>query len=279
MSSFEPPVSEPSPRAPRSGRSVALIGIDGAGKSTVARAVVDRLPFAAAYLYMGVNLDASPVMLPTMRVVVSVKRRRGHRPDMTANQATDARPVGPVATLRRLVRMTNWLAEEGYRAVLARRLQRRGTVVVFDRHFFCDYYAGTIAPTTERRPLDVRIHGYVLEHWYPRPDLVLMLDAPADILVARRPEVVADGVARRRDEYLGLARVLPAFEIVTVDRPLDDVVDDVVARIVRFVGGDAAVGLPPSSDPDRADNDEPVARADSERNAAVEMEISPVAGS
>ena len=49
--------------------------------------------------------------------------------------------------------MTNWLAEEAYRAVLARRLQRRGTVVVFDRHFFCDYYAGAIAPTAEPRAL------------------------------------------------------------------------------------------------------------------------------
>ncbi len=242
MSSFEPSASEASARAPRSGRSVALIGIDGAGKSTVARAVVERLPFAAAYLYMGVNLDASPVMLPTTRAVVTLKRRRGHHPDMTANRSTDARPVGPVAMLRRLVRMTNWLAEEAYRAVLARRLQRRGTVVVFDRHFFCDYYAGAIAPTAEPRALDVRIHGYVLEHWYPRPDLVLMLDAPADTLVARRPEVVAESVARRREEYLSLAHVLPAFEIVTVDRPLDVVVDDVAARIVAFVDGDALVG-------------------------------------
>ena len=88
----------------------------------------------------------------------------------------------------------------------------------------------------------MRIHGYVLEHWYPRPDLVLMLDAPADTLVARRPEVVAESVARRREEYLSLAHVLPAFEIVTVDRPLDVVVDDVAARIVAFVDGDALVG-------------------------------------
>jgi hypothetical protein len=47
----------------RIGRTVALIGIDGAGKSTVAHEVVSRLPFDASYLYMGVNLEASPVML------------------------------------------------------------------------------------------------------------------------------------------------------------------------------------------------------------------------
>ena len=83
MSSFEPPASEASARAPRSGRSVALIGIDGAGKSTVARAVVERLPFAAAYLYMGVNLDASPGHAADDAGGVTLKRRRGHHPDMT----------------------------------------------------------------------------------------------------------------------------------------------------------------------------------------------------
>ena len=59
------------------GRSVALIGIDGAGKSTVAHEVIGRLPFDASYLYMGVNLAASPVMLPTTRLALAIKSRRG----------------------------------------------------------------------------------------------------------------------------------------------------------------------------------------------------------
>ncbi len=277
MSSFEPPVSAAAARAPRPGRSVALIGIDGAGKSTVARAVVDRLPFPAAYLYMGVNLDASPVMLPTTRAAVTLKRRRGHHPDMTANRATDARPVGPLGMLRRLVRMTNWLAEEAYRAVLARRLQRRGSVVVFDRHFFCDYYASAIAPTSERRALDVRIHGFVLDRWYPRPDLVLMLDAPSDVLVARRPEVIADSVARRREEYLDLAWVVPAFEVITVDRPLEQVVDDVVDRIVAFVGHDTAVDPPTRIE--AANADDRIVGLGIDGHGGVEMETAPAGGS
>lgn len=217
------------------GRSVALIGADGAGKSTVAREVPSRLPIPAEYLYMGVNLEASPVMLPTTRLVLALKRRRGGRTDMTVGHEPGR--SGPIGTMRRLIRMANWLAEETYRAALARRIQRRGSTVVFDRHFFCDYYANAIAPTDAERPLDIRIHGWVLKHWYPRPDLTLFLDAPPEVLVSRKAGDTIERVARRREEYLSLGSVLPAFEVVDANRPLGDVVEDVVRRIVAFTSG------------------------------------------
>ena len=229
--------ASPAPPA-RFGRSVALIGVDGAGKSTVAREVVRQLPMDAEYLYMGVNLEASSIMLPTTRLALAVKRRRGGRTDMTVGHEPGPR-IGPLGTVRRLVRMANWLLEEAYRAALARRIQRRPATVVFDRHFFCDYYAGAIAPRAGRRPLDVRIHGYVLDRWYPRPDLTLFLDAPTEVLIGRKAGTPAF-VTQRRAEYLDLARVLPTFQIVDVDRPTDEVVEDVTRRIVAFLHGESA---------------------------------------
>lgn len=218
------------------GRTVALIGIDGAGKSTVARKVIGRLPFDADYLYMGVNLEASTVMLPTTRMALAIKRRRGGRADMTVGHVEPgSRRGGPIAGVRRLIRITNWLAEEGYRAVLARRIRRRPALVVFDRHFFCDYYASAVAPGDRSRPFDTRLHGYVLSHWYPRPELTLFLDAPPEVLLARKPGETVEQVTRRRSDYLTLAGVLPAFQVVDADRPLDEVIDNVVSRIVAFV--------------------------------------------
>lgn len=232
----------PSRDAPAAlGSTVALIGSDGAGKSTVARRVVERLPFPSEYLYMGVNLEASPVMLPTTRLALAIKRRRGGRSDMTVGNGDSATGGGPLTTIRRLVRMINWLAEETYRAAIARRIQRTPAVVVFDRHFFCDYYAGAIAPRPDRRSLDVRIHGYVLDRWYPRPDLALFLDAPTEVLLARKAGTPAY-VTQRRAEYLDLARVLPAFQIVDVDRPTEEVVEDVTRRIVAFLNGETDRG-------------------------------------
>lgn len=230
------------------GSTVALIGSDGAGKSTVAREVVKRLPFPSEYLYMGVNLEASPVMLPTTRLALAIKRRRGGRSDMTVGNG-ESTGGGPLTTIRRLVRMVNWLAEETYRAAIARRIQRTPAVVVFDRHFFCDYYANAIAPTTERRPIDTRLHGWILGRWYPRPQLTLFMDAPPEVLVSRKAGDRIERVARRREEYLSLASVLPEFQVVDANRPLDEVVDDVVARIVAFEAARTA-GVPETAPTD-----------------------------
>jgi hypothetical protein len=77
----------------------------------------------------------------------------------------------------------------------------------------------------------------VLRRWYPRPELTLFLDAPPEVLIARKPGETVEQVARRRLAYLNLASVLPAFEIVDANRPVDEVIDDVVGRIVAFVSG------------------------------------------
>jgi thymidylate kinase len=231
-------------RGARGGLSVALVGPDGAGKSTIAREVARRLPMPASYLYMGVNLEASTRMLPTTRFALALKRRRGGASDMTARRVGPATRRGPVADARALVRMLNWLAEEAYRQLLAGRIRRRGQIAVLDRDFFCDYHASAIAPSTTRRPVDVRLHGLVLRRWYRRPDLTIVLDAPAEVLLARKGEDTLEGLSRRRQEYLDLANVLPAVVTVDANRPLDLVTDDVVATILDFVGEPSAVGAP-----------------------------------
>ena len=56
--------------------TVALIGPDGAGKTTVARKLADVLPVPVRYLYMGVSTDSSNVMLPTTRIIAARIRSR-----------------------------------------------------------------------------------------------------------------------------------------------------------------------------------------------------------
>jgi thymidylate kinase len=224
--------------------TVALIGPDGSGKSTVARRVAAALPFAARYLYMGVNLESSTEMLPTTRLILAAKQRDGRRPDMTARvKATSDGRSGLLATSRSLVRIGAWIAEEWYRAFLAVRARRRGQVVVFDRHFFCDYYATDVRPAGGPRALASRIHGAALRR-YPRPDLTLLLDAPAAVLFGRKQEGTIESVEQRRADYRDLADVLPAFAIVDVDRPVEDVVSDIVERISAFVAGAAVLSEP-----------------------------------
>jgi predicted ATP-grasp superfamily ATP-dependent carboligase len=114
---------------------------------------------------------------------------------------------------------------------------RRGAIVLFDRHFFADYYAYDVA-APGRRSASRRLHGFVLAHLYPKPDLVVYLDASAETLLLRKGEGTLESLARRRGEYLELARVMTNFAVVDAERPLDDVVGEVAARVEAFAGGE-----------------------------------------
>jgi thymidylate kinase len=224
---------------------VALIGPDGAGKTTIARVLPGRLPMRTTYLYMGVAAESSNRLLPTTRLIESIKARRrmtrAGRPSTTpSREAGDARPSrrrrGPLRAAARAIggglRLGNRVAEEWYRQGLAWSHQARGEIVLFDRHFYIDYHAADIvgAPTSPRR----RIHGWMLEHAYPRPDLVVYLDAPVEVLLARKGEGTLESIARRQADYRSLADEVEHFAIVDANRPLEAVIDDVVEEIVAF---------------------------------------------
>jgi hypothetical protein len=58
-------------------RTVALIGADGSGKSTIARRLVRESGLPLKYLYMGINLQWSDHLLPTTRLYFFLRRACG----------------------------------------------------------------------------------------------------------------------------------------------------------------------------------------------------------
>jgi thymidylate kinase len=233
-------------RPVRRGRlTVALVGPDGAGKSTVsARLSSVGLPRPVKVIYMGVNLEASSLMLPTTRLLLMAKRFRGRRTDLVASPLRGTEPsatavsagadggVGATRSAKDAVRLTIWMLEEWFRQAVATSYSLRGSIVVFDRHFFADYYHADVRDGPgELSPLR-RFHGRMLDRGFPKPDLTILLDVPAQRLHARKPDATVAWLDQRRREYLELADVVPGYVVLDADRPLDAVVAD-AAELIR----------------------------------------------
>jgi thymidylate kinase len=220
--------------------TVAIIGADGAGKSTITRSVLESVPFPAKYVYMGVNLENSNLVLPTTRLMLEIKRMRGGRPDMmgppdpTKRQSVSKSPVKRfISNAKTSLRLTNLMAEEWFRQIVIWIYQLRGNIVLFDRHFFIDYYAHDIAGGKDIA-LPHRVHGWMLKHLYPRPDVVIMLDAPAEVLFARKGEGTVELLEIRRQEYLNIRKVIPAFHVVDATQTKETVSEQVQAIVQDY---------------------------------------------
>ncbi len=220
--------------------TVALIGPDGAGKTTIGHIIERELPLPVKYLYMGVNADSSNHLLPTARLARLIRRARGKRDNRGPREHNlEASPTKGAlrqmaSSIKSILSLANRLAEECYRQALAWYYKRRRFIVLFDRHYFPDYYAYDIIRDGRRRPLAQRIHGLFLNHVYPKPDLLVYLDAPAEVLLARKGEGTRELLERRRGDYLQIAQVVKHFVVVDANRPQSAVARDVRACISDF---------------------------------------------
>jgi thymidylate kinase len=242
----------------RSTFTVALVGPDGVGKTTIARQLEGAGTLPIKYLYMGDNVEASNYTLPTTRWW-KTRRRRARAAALqrggpaAAAPAVAVTPAGndsgrnparrgllrrAVHPLRKTLGFANRILEESYRQTVASSFVRRGSIVVFDRHFLLDYYHTDVTGERARQSLKHRMHGWFLRRVTRAPDLVVYLDAPGDVVFRRKGELTPEILEMRRHQYRSLAGVFPHFSQVDANRPLAEVVHDVTSAIERFREGE-----------------------------------------
>jgi thymidylate kinase len=215
--------------------SVALIGPDGAGKTTLTAQLQQSFEVPLKCLYMGINIEASNHALPTSRLVEYFKRRQDT--GVGVDGCGDASPPGSENAKRGLGgwlwaagRLINRLLEEWYRQLLSWGYQILGYAVVYDRHFLYDFTLDGI--DAAKQTADKRLHRWLLEKCYPRPHLTIYLDAPAEVLFARKGEKTLEELERRRQAFLQLRYRAKNFVQIDATRPFDVVYAE-VSRLIE----------------------------------------------
>ena len=81
--------------------------------------------------------------------------------------------------------------------------------------------------------LSIVFSRWALAHACPAPDLILFLDAPGEVLYARKGEHSPAFLEEQRQGYLQLKQELPQMQVVNVDRDPDYVRREVTSIIWR----------------------------------------------
>ena len=220
--------------------TVALIGGDGAGKSTVAQRLLASFPQPIKYLYMGINIESSNVALPTSRLIEKLKKtkRSGGEPGETAPASLHNAPTSKKSKNKIWVtiRLLNRVAEEWYRQTLSWKYRRQGNIVLYDRHFIFDFARPANEPDSAYRcrPLNDRIHRWLLANCYPEPDLTIFLWAPPKILFERKGEATLaflDGIQRTFEKK---GESVKHFVKIDTRQPLETVLSEVRDVLMKF---------------------------------------------
>jgi thymidylate kinase len=176
----------------RRGLSVALLGPDGAGKTTLATAIEADFGLPVQRVYMGMWGQRDP--------------------------GFGQRIPGLAILARPLVVWRKAAAAQIHRA--------RGHVVIFDRYTY-----DAMLPPTGRHTGLKRVYFWVLAHTAPAPDLVFVLDAPGTTLFARKGESDPASLERDRVAFRSLEGRIRGLQIIDGTRPMETVRADIVERI------------------------------------------------
>jgi len=222
--------------------SVAIIGNDGSGKTTIANRLVDAQVIPNRYLYMGLSTLSSNKALPTSKIARQLKIRehemrlsnKSEEEKSKANASNDLHHGGPKrGSLWRFLRFGNRLIEATWRQFLSWLYKVQGYVVIYDRHGFFDS-APRPGRDLKKMHWTDRLEYKLFRDVFPLPELVIFLDAPADVLYQRKGESKIKTLEKRRNTILELGKQVKNFIIVDAQQPLDKVYEDVLNHLMAF---------------------------------------------
>ena len=186
------------PAPGQQGVSIAVLGPDGAGKSTLVDALTAGVPLATSVEYLGVF--------------------------RTSEREAVLRRIPGVALAGKLAKLRG----RSLRGALG---VRRGRLVVYDRHVV-DALLRPGRPT-----LRSKVSYGLLARACPPPDLFVVLDAPGDVMFARKGEHTPQILEERRQRYLDLQERYEALAVVDATQSPEQVLSQVEDLVWTLYSG------------------------------------------
>lgn len=212
---------------------VCIVGIDGAGKTTLARGLVREMQACGTRCrYVWGGFAPTVLLRPILWLVKKIVYRQGRDTEISASK-------GQVLKNRKASALYHCVVLTDY---VLQLLARVGLPLACGWSVVCDRYVHDIVVTTALvlDYSDGRLLRLLagLQRLVPRPDLVLLADVPEKVAYARKddvPSVAFLGERRRRYRLVAEAYGLPVLD---ARQPSDVLCAKVVAELESLLWKD-----------------------------------------
>ncbi len=205
-----------------SGAVLAVLGVDGSGKSTVINSIkpiLDSATHNATFVH-----HLRPGLLPPLaRLKGKVESPPG--PVLDPHGST---PSGIVGSLLRLT----WLTLDyilGYWLRIRPIIARQPAIVIFDRYA----YDMALDPRRFRLGLPGWVAG-LFARLAPRPDLIICLHAAPEVIAQRKQELPLEETRRQLEALLSFAKSQPNAVLISTDGSIEEVRERVLRTLFNF---------------------------------------------
>lgn len=206
-----------------SGVVMAILGVDGAGKSTVINAILPALNAATHNAVVVQHLR--PTLLPPLALL----KGKNDSPVGPVLEPHGSKPSGRLGSLFRLAYLTLDY-QIGYWLWTRPKIAKQPSVVIFDRYA----YDMALDPHRFRISLSCVVAG-----WFaalaPKPDLIICLHGAPELIAARKHELSVEETRRQIDALRNFSSMEPRAVLISTDTSVAITRDKVLQTLCDFL--------------------------------------------